>query len=173
MRNYFVNALAAVLLVLGTVACGGMNDVDIDRTNRMDAAAFDDRFGPGGVFDTWDADSDGFLRENEFAVRLFDAWDLDNDNMLETREWDRSTEAWGVSGFGGLADWDTDRDTFVSDEEWRAGFSDNGLFDRFDADRNDFLTGDEFTDLAFDVFDANNDAIVDDTEWDTHYDAWV
>lgn len=55
---------------------------------------------PGGVdtnglFDTWDADEDGLIDNNEMSTGVYDTWDVDDNNMVDTNEFND-----GVVWFG-------------------------------------------------------------------------
>lgn len=55
---------------------------------------------PGGVdtnglMDTWDADEDGLVDQDEAATGAFSAWDRDSNNMIDTSEFNT-----GVNWFG-------------------------------------------------------------------------
>lgn len=62
-------------------------------------------------------------------------------------------------------DWDTDNEAGISDDEWDAGFGENGIFDTWDADADGTLTEDEFNTGVYDAYDENDDDILDDQEF--------
>lgn len=48
-----------------------------------------------GVFDTWDADKDGMIRNEEAATGAFTAWDRDRNNTIDNNEFNA-----GINWFG-------------------------------------------------------------------------
>ena len=65
--------------------------------------------------------------------------------------------------WGALGDWDTDRDNRLARTEFDTRFG--SVFDRWDADRNAAVSRDELADTWYDLWDNNNDNIVDEQEW--------
>lgn len=119
------------------------------------------------IIDRWDYDSDTFLSENEVSTVLneigflnsldvnrdtylsydefgtgltnesyldyYSAWDIDNDSQLSLGEFYR----------GVFAAWDVDNSGYVEDDEFPAGFEDQGIFEAWDT----FDWEDEFRNL--------------------------
>lgn len=75
---------------------------------------------------------------------------------------DRSWGAWG--------DWDTDRNDQLARNEFDGRF--DTVYDRWDADRNRSLSRDELADTWYDLWDNNNDNLVDEQEWTRATKAW-
>jgi hypothetical protein len=112
----------------------------------------DEEPGPDlSLYDTWDADRNGMLDENEFAagsaaslgdIGDFAAWDADRSGALSEDEF-----------YGGAYNvWDVDGDDLLSEAEFGAGTdawlgdSDMGDFADWDADRSGGLDDSEFYD---------------------------
>lgn len=66
--------------------------------------------------------------------------------------------AGGGVAFGDMfADWDRDRDLYVSEKEWDEGFTEEGVFDAWDLDGDGTLSRMEFNSQLFRGFDVNRD----------------
>lgn len=109
-------------------------------------------------FDSWDANDDSGLDDDEFYTALseegyFDEWDADADGVLDEEEWTAGTEEYFVdydsTDYQVFADWDLDSDGEITEEEFN-----DGLFDTVDSDDNDKLGQDEW-----DLFDVEEDGL--------------
>lgn len=101
----------------------------------------------GSEFDSWDANSDSTLSQDEFTS--------------------------GVSDMGYYDDWDADANGEISEDEWNTGIEDN--FDSYDGDFWDedgdgVLSEDEFENGLFDTVDENDDDSITEDEFDSWYD---
>ena len=72
---------------------------------------------------------------------------------------------WGL-----LADWDTDRDDRIGEQEFGTRFG--NVYDRWDLDHNASLSRDEMADTWYDLWDGNDDNIVDEQEWTRPSEGW-
>lgn len=91
MKRMIPTLLASSLGLLfagGALASPGFGDLDINDDDRISAVEFNDYYLDGGVFDTWDADRDGFLDDDEFSSGLFDIFDDDDDEYIDDMEWE-------------------------------------------------------------------------------------
>ena len=123
MRTLLLAALAAPLLLAGCSA---------------PATA------PPVGFDTYDADGDGFVTDDEFyggfaASPYYAGYDADGDGLINDAEF-------GATGFGyDYATYDLDGDGYLADDEFYGG--------------------------VYDTWDADRDGVLDRTEFQTGYDA--
>ncbi|MDT0631374.1 hypothetical protein RQM47_04870 [Rubrivirga sp. S365] len=91
-------------------------------------------------FDAYDTDRDGFISDAEFGVGFgatpyYNDYDLDGDGRLDENEFGAGTADYGYD----YGTFDADRDGFVTDDEYRTG-----VFGTFDTDRDGRLSSDEF-----------------------------
>jgi hypothetical protein len=117
------------------------------------------------VYDRWDADRNAALSRDEAADTWYDLWDNNNDDIIDEQEWTRATTAWDFDNvdFSAWNDWDSDHDGRLLENEFDQRFG--AIYDTWDADRNNALTRDEAADTWWDLFDGNNDDIIDTNEW--------
>lgn len=117
-------------------------------------------------FNEWDADNDGMLNKEEFLKTTFANTDADDDNGINQGEWNV-----GYDGFFGnwtgddFATFDEDSDGILDNEEWNNVFTDSDWFETFDADTNSMLTEDEWDTGLFNDWDANDDDMIDEDEY--------
>ena len=142
---------------------GALSDWDADRDNRLARNEFDARW--GGLYDRWDRDRNAAVSRDELADTWYDLWDNNNDNFVDEQEWTRATKAWDFEGidWNGWRDWDIDNDGRLLANEFDQRFG--GIYDRWDTDRNNALTRDELRDTWWDLFDNNDDDLIDENEW--------
>lgn len=142
---------------------GPWSEWDTDNDNRLARNEFDARF--DGVYDRWDIDRSGSLSRDELADTWRDLWDNNNDDIIDEEEWKVSTDNWKIEGvdFKNWREWDIDNDGRADANEFRQGFA--SVYNFFDTDRNNDITRDELRQKWFDVFDGNDDDIIDANEW--------
>jgi Ca2+-binding EF-hand superfamily protein len=67
---------------------------DDDGNGQLNRDEFQE-VGANTDFETFDANNDDYLTEDEFSTGFYDTWDADNDTMLSENEWDdASDEGW-------------------------------------------------------------------------------
>jgi hypothetical protein len=59
---------------------------DRDGDGMLDRNEFRTGFDRIGYYDRWDANSDGWLAQNEFNAGLYDAWDMNSDRVVAENE---------------------------------------------------------------------------------------
>lgn len=118
-----VLTLSAFICALFFVSCETASpyaDWDADGDRRIDANEFRDGYNRGGYFTNYDIDKSSLLDENEFRSMGDDFDDVDER----------------------YADFDRDRDGFLSDDEAR-----DGIFGYYDRDRDGYLDEDEYGEM--------------------------
>ncbi|MFC4173449.1 PRC-barrel domain-containing protein, partial [Microvirga sp. GCM10011540] len=123
---------------------------------RLNVAMFDrdrnnvlvrDEFNPfvDRVYTGWDANRNQRLERNEFYGGLYNVWDIDRDARLTEDEYN---QAWGTWGAGldtvEFGEFDRNGDGILGRNEFAGGWGDNGLYERWDADRTGWLAENEF-----------------------------
>jgi hypothetical protein len=116
----------------------------------------------------WNTDGEDGLSAEEFGATTVTLWDRDDDGLVSEDEWTEGTDRWFGDDvdYGVWADWDMDGDSELDANEVREGFETNNLYDRVDGDADAIIDDEELADWFFDVFDLNDDAQIDTTEWD-------
>jgi hypothetical protein len=107
MKSKYLESLGAAALAFPLFAAApamaqeAFGDWDGNGNGVIDSNEFATGFGDNGVYDGWDANSDGSLSEDEFNDGVFGAYDRnDNDTLEEPEFGDYGDDA----GDGGL--WD-------------------------------------------------------------------
>lgn len=140
---------------------------DADADAELTEAEFGEGF--GGVYDTWDGDADGALGWDEFETTTYDWWDVDDDDRIGEDEWNTVTTAWTVDGYewGAYGDYDTDGDGYLGTTEYGEFFNEEAWNGVWDLDDDGVVGRDEAADTFFDLFDGDDDNLVDGEEWST------
>ncbi|WP_144266273.1 hypothetical protein [Pontibacter ummariensis] len=170
----------ALFLMLGMVACGGETEVADDGVvedawvaddlendtgvSTWDSEAFNTRFASTDYYEGWDANDDNFLDENEYRRGFYDTWDVNDDEALDENEWTMAAKDWRLENQS-WTDWDTSGDGVLDENEYNAGFDTIVWYGEWDQDDDNQLSEREYTDGVFRLWDANNDEVLDDTEY--------
>ena len=146
------------------------SDIDQDGNLELSSAEFE-RFGRD-LFVTWDANTDQVVDEDEFYVGVYNAWDVDDDDILTDAEY---SEGWGT-WFGdydevGYGDLDLDADAELTEDEFATGLGEARLYDTW-ADGGD-LGEEQFVTGLYDVYDADDDLVVTQAEYDVVGEFWT
>lgn len=72
----------------------------------------------------------------------------------------------------GLGDWDADLNNQIDRAEFTTGFGEAGIYDEWDIDANQELSEDEFYSGVYDLWDENDDALLDESEWNNQANNW-
>lgn len=104
------------------------------------------------AYDTWDADRDEIIEEDEFQTTYretdyFEAWDVDGDSVVEVAEWET-----GVNNYYPVYDYET-----------------NGDFDDWDVNQDNELDEDEFVTGTYRLWDTDNDGKIEAVEYQEWY----
>lgn len=70
------------------------------------------------------------------------------------------------------ADWDADADEQLSQDEFRTGIEDSGVFERWDTDSSGSLSREELRDGLYGGIDTDDDLTISDQEWNVHSDTF-
>lgn len=116
---------------------------DRDRNNTL----VRDEFNPfvDRVYTGWDANRNQRLERNEFYGGLYNVWDINLDARLTEDEYNQAWDTWGT-GLNDIefGEFDRNDDGFLDRNEFAGGWGDNGLYERWDADRTGGLAENEF-----------------------------
>ena len=66
--------------------------------------------------------------------------------------------------------WDTNRDGEINEAEYESGFEDDEIFEKWDANGDGFIDGDEFGNRLYDISDMNSDDRLTVSEFDNAID---
>jgi hypothetical protein len=127
--------------------------------------------GAAADFDPWtfgafDADSDGFLTQDEFGSGLF-RFVAGEEEGLGADQFEQTAEVFGLdTAEVSFETADVDQDGLVTgDQEFTPGIADQ-LFTDWDVDGDTMLSNQEFSSNMFATFDANADGTVDAQEFE-------
>ena len=104
------------------------------------------------AYETWDADRDDALTEEEFStvytdVDYYGTWDVDNDGFIDENEWQT-----GIGTYYPAYNYDV-----------------NGYYDAWDLNDDNRLDADEFVSGNFTLWDTNRDGKVEMVEYEEWY----
>lgn len=103
-------------------------------------------------------------RENSYTT-----WDSNRDSRVDRDEFEtvfRDRDTYG--------DWDSNGDRRLDRDEWETGFNvynssypydEDGVFDEWDTERDDYIDENEFLDGSFDLMDNNDDNYIEESEY--------
>ncbi len=133
----------SLFLMLGMTACGdndsATEDNEMESTEMMD----DNMTTTDNYFADWDANTDGYLDEDEYSGGNFRSWDTNADGKLDETEWNQGNMDNGYEGQS-WADWDIDRDGFLNGGEYRTGNNNAGWYRAWDSDGDSKLSQQEY-----------------------------
>lgn len=166
----------AMALVLATAAPAlaqvtwTYSDIDQDGNLELSSAEFE-QFGRD-LFVTWDASADQVVDEDEFYVGVYDAWDVDDDDILTEAEYSEGWSTWfGDYDEVGYGDLDLDADAELTEDEFGTGLGETDLYDTWAAGGE--LGEEQFVTVLYDVYDADDDLVVTQAEYDEVGEFWT
>lgn len=126
------------------------------------------------VYTTWDVDGDGFVETTYLWDESYDWWDVDDDELVDEDEYVAYTDTWDDDwGYDyewpGWDDADVDGDGYLGTTEYQELFNEEAWNGVWDADGDGVVGADEAADTFWDLFDGDDDNLVDENE----YDLWV
>lgn len=185
----------AALSVLYLAACEPEPGQDLDTEAEAAEAPVEQR--PATPFEDWDINQDQSLQAEEFSTwardenvlgdwvgdegldreafhqRIVDVWDQNDDDIIGESEWQSGVSNLFAEGeYGAFADWDVDQNAELDLNELAEGMESHGLYARMDGDQDAIIDDTEIGDFFFDIFDVNDDAQLDTTEWDFGRSTW-
>ncbi|WP_055662857.1 PRC-barrel domain-containing protein [Jannaschia seosinensis] len=163
----------ALILVAGAPALAQTwTYSDIDQDNNLELSSAEFGVFSRELFPYWDADADLVIDEDEFYVGVYDAWDVDDDEILTDVEY---TEGWST-WFGdyepiGYSDLDLDADAELVADEFATGLGQTELYDTWGAGGD--LGEEQFVTVLYDVYDADDDLVVTQAEYEMVGEFWT
>ena len=100
---------------------------------------------------TWDGDKDGYVSQSEFYQNYSKEYgyeDLGPDGQMDREHFDRQRES--------LLGIDDDRSDYWTED----------AFDRWDANKDGYVSRREYSDSVYHYYDANQDSRLDQSEFD-------
>jgi hypothetical protein len=79
-----VGTLGAMMAFAAPAVADMYNDWDTNDEVGIDLTEWEEGF--DGIYDSWDADDDGALSEDEFNTGAYDAYDQNDDGLLDENE---------------------------------------------------------------------------------------
>ena len=166
-KNVIALLLAGSVLGLGSAAAQNTayGDFDANSDGGVDAAEFNDGFG-SGLFDTFNADGNDVVDQNEFSGGVYNLFDANSDGALSEDEYNTGVDTLYDGNYdGAYGDFDADGDGTVTQEEFANTYDSSGLYGDFDADGNDQVDQTEFNEGLFGVTDTNDDGLFTEDEY--------
>jgi hypothetical protein len=140
-------------------------DWDVNQDQALQVEEFTVWTADEGKFDEW-VDDEGLDRE-AFLERTAEVWDANGDAILTRAEWEAGvSEMYGDASYGTYEEWDTNGDSELQPEEIEAGHEAHGFYAQIDGNQDAVIADDEISAFIFDVFDRNDDARVDQNEFE-------
>lgn len=150
-----------------TLGQNGFADWDADANAQLTRDEWGNWWSQRGIYDEWNTDAEEGLVGEELAGGAFAAWDVDNDNNLNQNEWQEGAGTWFADDeYGDWGEWDANGDSALDANEVAEAFERENLYDRVDRDSDALIDDEELADWWFDIWDGNDDALIDTTEWD-------
>lgn len=142
-------------------------DLDQDRDTNLTETEFQGGF--NSAYDTWDTDRDDNLTWSEFETAAYGWWDANNDDRLDENEWNVVSRDWTFDGY----EWNTwgevdrDGDGYLGTTEFQEFFNEEAWNTTWDRDGDGVVGRDEMADTFWDLFDGNDDNMIDENEYGT------
>ena len=133
-------------------------DWDTNEDAMIDQNEFNTPYGENQWFGGADADSDGFLSQEEFSGGLYGTYDRDQDGLFSTEE---QEAGFGISDDYGA--WDSDADGALSQDEFGTGIG-GSTFTGWDGDSDGLISQDEFGTGVYGRYDANTSGALEEEE---------
>ncbi|MFW5775558.1 MAG: hypothetical protein ACOCW2_04635 [Chitinivibrionales bacterium] len=159
-----VALIAAVHLYAQNDAGEVFERADTDTSTFLDRPEFCTAMQQQGGFDSWDSNNDSRISASEFATRAVSIWDDDRDGTIGRFEWEQYSSTWFDNGYD-FASWDTDQSLRLTQTEFETGLIKSGFFIKWDQNRDNMLTQNEFCSFAWSVADEDQDEQVTRDEW--------
>ncbi|WP_029035185.1 DUF7282 domain-containing protein [Salinimicrobium terrae] len=160
------------LLVTQTITVimeGSFSSFDEDNDGMLDENEVPNTY--QNNFDVWDVDDDGFLTADEFYTTTFYITDADDDDFIDEDEWligyDSMYSAYIDDDF---AAYDVDGDGFIEETEWFDTFADSQWFEIYDVDDDSLVAYTEWDEGLFNDWDLDDDDFIDEDEFINYID---
>lgn len=145
----------------------GLIEWDTDTNQELNRQEWDAWYADQGTYDQWNSDNQEGLTRDELATGTVGLWDSDSDGSLTENEWNEGMGTWyGDQDYGAWGEWDANGDSALDANEVAEGLEREGLYDTVDRDSDALVDDEELADWWFDIWDGNDDEIIDTTEWD-------
>lgn len=106
MKRTLINGIGGGLVAFSLLSAGGafaegegFNEWDSNADGVVNYEEFDTGFDDEGLFDTWDANGDNMLDENEYGEGIFNTYDEDGNGDLSEDEYGDFNDDAGDNGF--------------------------------------------------------------------------
>lgn len=147
------------------IAYSEFSQYDSNRDGSFDQNEFVELY--ESDFRAMDMDDDGSLNEEEFNTSIFQVIDQDRDSTINELEWNRNKEVILHEGSGQkkYSELDTNGDSQITQEEWKKGFEESGLFTSYDSDNDNLIQLKEWNNGFFDTLDLDDNGSLDEEEF--------
>jgi hypothetical protein len=138
-----------------------LTDLDTDADRQVTRDEYDTWFDQE-VWNEWGTDQQ--VGSEEFGDTWWTLWDENDDDVIDQQEYQQGTEtfAWDGVTYPDFATAAGDDQRWTRDE-FDPWFQDN-VWNTWDTDADTYLTRDEAADTWWDLWDGNDDDLIDDQE---------
>ena len=112
----------------------------------------------------WDVDGDGTLASDEMSDNFFDLFDGNDDDLIDEEEFQTARKWEAGAEWNNVLDFDKDGDSHLGRTEYGEWFDEQAWDATWDVDGDGVLGPDEQADTFWDLFDLNDDNLIDGTE---------
>lgn len=107
------------------------------------------------AYETWDADANEWIDEDEFATTYgeadyYSAWDTDGDGIVDEVEWEAGIStyypAYDVAAYGDYDAWDVDDDAALAEDEFTTA-----TYNLWDTDKDGRIEVAEYNEWYHDI----------------------
>lgn len=115
-----------------------------------------------------DVNDNGILDSQEFPKYVYHRWDADSDGFLSDEEWNVSTVRWyGPSNtyYKTYTTWDKNGDGRLDPSEFDVVVTETKLYNSWDVNADSTIESDEYAAATFRLYDLNNDGQLNMQEW--------
>ncbi|MDX1577060.1 MAG: hypothetical protein R3266_01190 [Gemmatimonadota bacterium] len=139
--------------------------LDANGDSYLDADEIAEWVDDEGILMSWDIDADSEIDEDDIEGNAFRLWDQNDDGLVSEEEWKTGAELWYPTDteIVPIADWDLDGDSELDADEFAEAFDVSVLGEIWVQDDLNRAT---FKHAYFDLYDTNDDGLVDRMEWD-------
>lgn len=159
-----------------TVGLYAFDDYDVTGDSELDADELPEWFDRDDRDWVPDPESEldpENLPDDLLAERMVTVWDVDVSGAVDSVEWAEGMDVWfgEVTEPGTFADWNDDGDSDLDAEEIHDALLATGAYEMIDLDADLIVDEEELSVWMIEVFDANDDGVLDREEWQAFEDA--
>jgi Ca2+-binding EF-hand superfamily protein len=141
------------------------SEYDRDADERWDRDEFNTSLTNSGYHEEWDADGDSYFTNNELNTGYFNEFDEDRDGLLNEEEYNELNGDWEREYGNNFQAWDMNEDSTLDSNEFNTGVEQKGIFNDWDADGDTRYSREEVNNGMFDRWDTDRDGYLNNNEY--------